>query len=47
MLVRTFVPEPMPKKYFIEKKKMKDYHFYYFQFTSLLHAIIGCIASKS
>jgi hypothetical protein len=46
VLVRIFVPEPGDIKTFRERKKLKDYHFYYFQFTSILHATIGCIVGK-
>ncbi|TNV78206.1 hypothetical protein FGO68_gene11597 [Halteria grandinella] len=42
-LAKRYLPEPGPKKEFLEKGKMKDYHFYYFQVTSMIHALIGCI----
>ncbi|CDW77088.1 transmembrane protein [Stylonychia lemnae] len=43
-LVRKFAPPPGDIKVFKEKKKMNDYHFYYFQYPTFVHAIIGCIA---
>ena len=45
-LVRQFAPSPGDIKVFKEKRRMKDYHFYYFQYTSLFHAIVGCFAGK-
>ena len=46
ILVRRYAPEPGDIKVFREKKKMNEYHFYYFQYTSLVHALVGCIAGK-
>lgn len=45
-LLRTYLPEPGPKKHYIEKKKLYEYHTYYFNYTSLFHAIFGCIMGK-
>ena len=46
LAVRKLVPEPAPKEQFIQKKKAHEYHFYYFQYTSLVHALVGCFAGK-
>ena len=42
-LIRKLVAEPGPWKQFPDAKKMHDYHFYYFQYTTLVHAIVGCV----
>ncbi|CDW75199.1 transmembrane protein [Stylonychia lemnae] len=43
---RKFAPPPGDIKVFKEKKKMNDYHFYYFQYTTFVHAMLGCIAGN-
>ena len=45
--LRRFLREPGPKKIYEEKKKMHEYHTYYFNFTSLFHAVFGCIMGKN
>ena len=45
--VRKYAPGPGPIKIYQEKKKMHDYHFFYFQYCTMLHALIGCIVSKN
>ena len=45
-LLRKFLPEPGPRKVYEEKKRMHEYHSYYFNFTSLFHALFGCIMGK-
>jgi hypothetical protein len=44
--VRHFAPSPGDIKTFKERRRVNDYHFYYFQFTSFVHAMVGCIAGK-
>lgn len=46
VIVRKFAPPPGDVKVFKEKNKMNDYHFYYFQYTTFIHAMIGCIFGK-
>ncbi|CDW79429.1 UNKNOWN [Stylonychia lemnae] len=46
-LVRKLVPPPGDVKVFLEKKRMKDYHSYYFQYTSFIHAMIGIILGNT
>ena len=45
-LLRKYLPEPGPKKLYEEKKRMFEYHTYYFNYTSLFHAVFGCIMGK-
>ena len=45
-LVRHFAPSPGDIKTFKEKRRLNDYHFYYFQYTSMVHALVGCICGK-
>ena len=40
-LARVFAPPPGDIKVFIEKKRLKDYHFYYFQYPIMVHALVG------
>ncbi|TNV78105.1 hypothetical protein FGO68_gene3429 [Halteria grandinella] len=42
ILVRLIVPSPGKKEDFIARKKLREYYFYYFQYTSLFHALV-CI----
>ncbi len=44
--LRRFLPEPGPRKVYEEKKRMFEYHTYYFNYTSLFHALFGCIMGK-
>ena len=46
-LIRRLVPEPGPKEDFIKRKKMRDYHTYYFQYTSMIHALMAIIFGKT
>jgi hypothetical protein len=43
---RLVAPSPGDIKVFQEKRKMKDYYNYYFQYLSLVHAIIAIIFGK-
>jgi hypothetical protein len=43
---RIVLPAPGKIEDFKAKKKMRDYHTYYFQFLSLVHALMGCIFGK-
>jgi hypothetical protein len=45
--LRKYLPEPGPRKVYEERKKMHEYHTYYFNYTSLFHALFGCIMGKS
>lgn len=44
--LRKWLPEPGTKKSFIERGKLQEYHFYYFQYTSMIHALTGCVGGK-
>jgi hypothetical protein len=44
--LRKYLPEPGPRKVYEERKKMHEYHTYYFNYTSLFHALFGCIMGK-
>jgi hypothetical protein len=45
--IRKFVPPPGDIKSFQERKRMRDYNSYYFQYLSLFHALACCIFSNS
>lgn len=44
--VRLLAPTPGKKEDFINRKKLKEYYFYYFQYTSLFHALTSVIFGK-
>ena len=45
-LLRKFAPGPGPIEDFEKRKKMRDYHTYYFQYTSLIHALVSVIGGN-
>lgn len=46
ILVRLIVPSPGKKEDFIARKKLREYYFYYFQYTSLFHALVCIFVGK-
>ena len=46
ILVRLLAPSPGNKEDFISRKKLREYYFYYFQYTSLFHAMTSIILGK-
>jgi hypothetical protein len=47
VLVRLLAPSPGLKEDFIGRKKLREYYFYYFQYTSLFHALTSIFLGKA
>lgn len=46
ILIRLIAPSPGKKEDFIARKKIREYYFYYFQYTSLIHALVSICVGK-
>lgn len=45
-VIRKVAPSPGKLEDFKKRNRESDYHTYYFQYTSFIHAIVGCIAGN-
>ena len=45
-VLRKVLTPPGDIREFEKKKKMHKYHAYYFQYTSIIHAVIGILTGK-
>jgi len=45
--VRKYAPSPGKIEDFEKRKRVREYHFYYFQYTSMIHAIIALITGNN